>query len=244
MWNEQDHPRDDDGKFTFKNGGSSSNTKESAASILYKDTKIKEQESEYKSKLLNILGDKAKPTDILYGTTKELEEKVKEYGLDTKTTSMSNSADNSKNTWQKPVEYNRISSPYGLRYHPIKKRNIFHQGIDLAANANTPVKAPIDGTVVSAKWEGAYGNCVRIKHKLENGKEITTVYAHLNSFTTANGATLKAGQKIKQGEQIGRVGSTGKDKNGKPTSTGNHLHFEVRYNGEPQNPHEYFNNLK
>ena len=180
----------------------------------------------------------------IYETIKELKEKVKEYGLDTKTTSMSNSADNSKNAWQKPVEYNRISSPYGLRYHPIKKRNIFHQGIDLAANANTPVKAPIDGTVVSAKWEGAYGNCVRIKHKLENGKEITTVYAHLNSFTTANGATLKAGQKIKQGEQIGRVGSTGKDKNGKPTSTGNHLHFEVRYNGESQNPHDYFKNLK
>ena len=88
MWNEQDHPRDDDGKFTFKNGGSSANTKERPADILYRDEKIKaekdRQEAEYKSKLLNILGDKAKPTDVLYGTTKELEEKVKEYGLQDK----------------------------------------------------------------------------------------------------------------------------------------------------------------
>ena len=80
MWNEQDHPRDDDGKFTFKNGGSSSNTKESAANILYKDTKIKKQESEYKSKLLNILGDKATHADVLYGTTKELEKRLKNTG--------------------------------------------------------------------------------------------------------------------------------------------------------------------
>ena len=79
-WDESKHPRDDDGKFTFKNGISSSSTKESAASVLYKDSKIKEQkdkqEAEYKSKLLNILGDKARSTDVLYGTTKELEEKV------------------------------------------------------------------------------------------------------------------------------------------------------------------------
>ena len=80
--------RDDDGKFTFKNGGSSSRAKENPADILYLDSKIKaekdRQESEYKSKLLNILGDKAKPTDVLYGTTKELEQKVKEYGLQDK----------------------------------------------------------------------------------------------------------------------------------------------------------------
>lgn len=88
MWNEQDHPRDDDGKFTFKNGESGSSTKESPASILYRDEKIKREkdkkEAEYKSKLLDILGNKAKPTDVLYGTTKELEEKVKEYGLQDK----------------------------------------------------------------------------------------------------------------------------------------------------------------
>ena len=88
MWREQDHPRDNDGKFTYKNGGNNSNAKESPASILYRDEKIKteknKQEITYKSKLLNILGDKAKPTDVLYGTTKELEQKVKEYGLQDK----------------------------------------------------------------------------------------------------------------------------------------------------------------
>ena len=88
MWNESDHPRDNDGKFTYKNGGNNSNAKESPANILYRDEKIKteknKQESEYKSKLLDILGNKAKPTDVLYGTTKELEEKVKEYGLQDK----------------------------------------------------------------------------------------------------------------------------------------------------------------
>ena len=88
MWNEQDHPRDEDGKFTFKNRENGSNTKESPADVLYHHSKIKaekdKQESEYKSKLLNILSNKAKPTDVLYGTTKELEEKVKEYGLQDK----------------------------------------------------------------------------------------------------------------------------------------------------------------
>ncbi len=88
MWNESDHPRDDDGKFTYKNGGTSAKIKESPADILYRDSKVNtekdKQESEYKSKLLDILGDKAKPTDVLYGTTKELEEKVKEYGLQDK----------------------------------------------------------------------------------------------------------------------------------------------------------------
>ncbi len=245
MFKEEEHPRDEDGKFTFKNGGGKSNSSETPAQILYsasmKQKEIKEKELKYKNKLLDILGDKATPSDILYGNRDSLEKKIEELGLMTGDTSGVNS---SMGNWQKPVEYQRISSPYGWRYHPIRKRNIFHQGIDLAANANTPVKAPMDGMVVSAKWEGAYGNCVRIKHTLDNGKEITTVYAHLNSYSGANGVALKAGQKIKQGEQIGKVGSTGKDKNGKPTSTGNHLHFEVIYDGNSQNPHDYINNLK
>ncbi len=87
-WDESKHPRDDDGKFTFKNGGSTTNAKESPVDILYRDSKVKaekdKQEAEYKSKLLNILGDKAKPTDVLYGTIKELEQKVEEYGLQDK----------------------------------------------------------------------------------------------------------------------------------------------------------------
>ena len=275
-----------------------SKIKETPKDILYGSSNINNQlklkQDDYKSKLLDILGNHATQGDVLYGKPESLEKKVRELGLenelnqdknkylendnkniekniaindkkidniglgitsktntdsknlktDIKEAKLINNSNLEAEKRIKPVNYTKISSPYGWRYHPIKKRNIFHQGIDLAANANTPVKAPIDGTVISAKWEGAYGNCVRIKHTLDNGKEITTVYAHLNSFTRANGTILKAGQKVKQGEQIGRVGSTGKDKNGKPTSTGNHLHFEVRYNNEPQNPHDYFNDLK
>ncbi len=101
----------------------------------------------------------------------------------------------------------------------------------------------MDGVVISAKWEGAYGNCVRIKHKLSDGSEVITVYAHLNSYTTKNGVPLKNGQKVVKGEQIGKVGSTGKDKNGKPTSTGNHLHFEVRKNDKTENPLDYIKQL-
>ena len=93
-WDENKHPRDNEGKFTFKNGESNLDTKESPASILYRDSKIKaekdRQEAEYKSKLLDILGNKAKSTDVLYGTTKELEEKVKKYGLQRKFKEMSN----------------------------------------------------------------------------------------------------------------------------------------------------------
>ena len=88
FWDEDKHPRDEKGQFTFKNGESSSSTKEQPADILYRDSKIKaekdRQEAEYKSKLLDILGNKVKPTDVLYRTTKELEEKVKEYGLQDK----------------------------------------------------------------------------------------------------------------------------------------------------------------
>lgn len=88
MWNEQDHPRDNNGKFTFKNGGNTETIARSTVDILYHDSKVKAEkdkhETEYKSKLLDILGDKATHTDVLYGTVKELEEKVKEYGLQNK----------------------------------------------------------------------------------------------------------------------------------------------------------------
>ena len=111
-WDESKHPRDDDGKFTFKNGETSSNTKERAADdyvsfanlralrngnpedILYRDEKIKREkdkiEAEYKSKLLDILGDRATPADILYGTKEKLEKKIEEYGLQDKLKGMSN----------------------------------------------------------------------------------------------------------------------------------------------------------
>lgn len=114
----------------------------------------------------------------------------------------------------------KISSPFGNRIDPITGRiNTFHTGIDIPAPAGTPVIAANDGTVIYAGWKGAYGNAVFIDH----GGGIVTVYAHNSSISVSKGQTVSRGQ------QISGVGTTG-------NSTGNHLHFEVRKNGQYQNP--------
>jgi len=106
VWNEQDHPRKDDGKFTFKNRGGGTN-KETPAEILYKNSKIKKEEEtmkqKEKSKLLDILGDKATPADILYGDEKSLSKKIKDFGLNGKITGGA-----SEIIWDKPTENARI----------------------------------------------------------------------------------------------------------------------------------------
>jgi hypothetical protein len=110
----------------------------------------------------------------------------------------------------------RISSPYGMRNGKL------HKGIDIAADMGTPIKAALDGKVIYAGWQMGYGKVINIDH----GNGITTVYAHCSLIK------IKKGQKVKRGEIIGNVGSTGK-------STGPHLHFEVRLNNIPQNPADY-----
>lgn len=127
MFREEEHPRDNDGKFTFKNGGSESSALKTPAEILYSGTikqkEVREKELKYKNKLLDILKDKATFADVLYADTDKLERKIKELGL---ITGGASDIKSSTGNWQKPVEYQRISSPYGWRYHPIKKKNIFH----------------------------------------------------------------------------------------------------------------------
>ncbi|MBR5303245.1 MAG: hypothetical protein IKU37_00270 [Candidatus Gastranaerophilales bacterium] len=117
-WNEQDHPRDDDGKFTFKNGGRISAPNKTNKEILFeKSRKQKENDSlkqKRKNNLLDILKDKAKPADILYGDEDSLNKKIKELGLDGKMTGGASEA-----IWNNPTENARISSPYGWRVHPI-----------------------------------------------------------------------------------------------------------------------------
>jgi murein DD-endopeptidase MepM/ murein hydrolase activator NlpD len=120
----------------------------------------------------------------------------------------------------------RITSPFGWRVHPIFKSRTFHSGIDIAAPFNTPVKASNSGTVIYVGWYGGYGKVVMIDHGRINGKSVTTLYAHLNSFNVSKG------QKISKGDIIAREGTTG-------YSTGPHVHFEVRLNGKPQNPMSY-----
>ena len=116
-----------------------------------------------------------------------------------------------------PINGARLSSPYGMRKHPIDGYNKMHKGTDFAAPMGTPIMASGDGVVIKASWCGGGGNCVKIRHN----SSYTTVYAHMSKFA----ANIKKGKRVKQGQTIGYVGSTGK-------STGPHLHYEVIHNGK------------
>ena len=119
-----------------------------------------------------------------------------------------------------PINGARLSSPYGMRKHPIDGYNKMHRGTDFAAPEGTPIMASGDGIVTKASWCGGGGNCVKIRHN----SSYSTVYAHMSKFA----ANIKKGKRVKQGQTIGYVGSTGK-------STGPHLHYEVIHNGKKIN---------
>jgi murein DD-endopeptidase MepM/ murein hydrolase activator NlpD len=118
-----------------------------------------------------------------------------------------------------PLEFTRMSSGYGIRVHPITKDKKAHKGIDYAAPTGTPVRTVGDGVVEFAGMQRGYGNVIEIKHRAD----MTTVFAHLSRID------VKKGQKVEQGDKIGAVGSTG-------FSTGPHLHFEFRVDGEHRDP--------
>lgn len=120
-----------------------------------------------------------------------------------------------------PLAYSRISSRYGMRRHPIDGYRKMHRGVDFRARTGTPILAAGDGVVDYVGRRGGYGKYIRIKH---NGP-YKTAYAHLSRYTP----NLSVGKRIKQGDVIGYVGSTGR-------STGPHLHFEVLENGKQINP--------
>lgn len=115
----------------------------------------------------------------------------------------------------------RLSSPYGRRRHPILMYEIFHHGVDLAAPMNTPIMAAMDGVITQLGRKGGYGKYIRIRHT--DGYQ--TAYGHMNGYRQ----DLKVGSKVKRGEVIGYVGSTGR-------STGPHLHFEILKNNKTVNP--------
>ena len=119
-----------------------------------------------------------------------------------------------------PINGARLSSSFGMRKHPIDGFNKMHKGTDFAAPTGTPILASGDGIIIKSGWCGGGGNCVKIKHN----SVYQTVYAHMSKF--ANG--VKKGMRVKQGQVIGFVGSTGK-------STGPHLHYEVIVNGKHVN---------
>lgn len=124
--------------------------------------------------------------------------------------------------WLKPTTYQRVSSVYGWRIHPVHKDWRFHYGIDLAASKGTPIVATRSGVVEFAKYSSSAGYYVKIDH--QDGFD--SVYMHMTHYI------VKKGDKVTAGQVIGYVGSTG-------TSTGNHLHFAIMYNGSYVNPADY-----
>ena len=121
-----------------------------------------------------------------------------------------------------PAAYTRISSPFGYRMHPTLGVMKFHNGVDLAAPAGSAILAAYDGTVISAAYNDSMGNYVMINH----GDGVYTIYMH------ASALYVSTGQKVSKGDTIAAVGTTGR-------STGNHLHFGVRVNGEYVDPMGY-----
>ena len=125
-----------------------------------------------------------------------------------------------KSLMKTPINGARLSSSFGMRKHPILGYNKMHKGTDFAAPSGTPIMASGSGTVTRARWCGGGGNCVKIKHN----STYQTVYAHMKSFAKG----IKEGRRVRQGQIIGYVGSTG-------LSTGPHLHYEVLVNGKKVN---------
>ena len=125
-----------------------------------------------------------------------------------------------KSLMKTPINGARLSSSFGIRKHPILGFNKMHKGTDFAAPMGTPIMASGDGKIIRARWCGGGGNCVKIKHN----STYSTLYAHMSKF----GRGIKEGVRVKQGQIIGYVGSTG-------MSTGPHLHYEVIENGRKVN---------
>ncbi len=123
--------------------------------------------------------------------------------------------------WPAP-SYTRISSPYGYRIHPIFNTKKFHSGVDLAAPGGSNILAAETGRVISAGWNGGYGNCLVVDH----GGGISTLYAHASKLCVSKG------DYVTKGQVIAKVGTTG-------NSTGNHLHFEVLIGGKTTDPMAY-----
>ena len=125
-------------------------------------------------------------------------------------------------SWLRPCSYTKLTSPFGYRQSPTSGASTYHQGVDLAAPANTPVYATRSGVVTTATYSGSAGYYVTINH----GDGFSSIYMHMTHYTVSPGQAVSAGQ------QIGAVGKTG-------ISTGYHLHFGISYNGAYVNPCAY-----
>lgn len=187
---------------------------------------LRQQISKKKNQVELTKADRAKVLDNLVSDLKELEKLEDKLLQESKEIEKKILAAQSKNTqynqgkfaW--PVPGNtRITSPYGYRIHPILKTKKLHTGIDIAASTGTNVIAANDGTVIFSGYYGGYGYAVIIDH----GGQISTLYAHNSKLL------VQEGDKVKRGQNIAKSGSTG-------LSTGPHVHFEVRKNGQHTDP--------
>ena len=121
-----------------------------------------------------------------------------------------------------PLDNTRLTSDYGMRTHPVLGGRRSHKGVDLSAPTGTPIYATADGYISKAEWFSSYGKYVSIEH----GANLQTRFAHMSDIA------VTAGSRVKKGDIIGYVGSTGR-------STGPHLHYEVRIDGKAVNPVPY-----
>ena len=125
-------------------------------------------------------------------------------------------------SWMVPCSYKKLTSPFGLRDTGIAGASTYHQGVDLSANAGTPIVASRGGTVTVATYSNSAGYYVTINH----GDGYSSIYMHMSNYI------VSAGQKVNQGQTIGYVGKSG-------IASGNHLHFGIAYNGAYVNPCSY-----
>ena len=187
---------------------------------------LKDSESQQKKSLDALTKQKAlhqKAARELEESQKELQNKIRELMTQKRKLQESRAGitptyvpSGGKLSW--PVK-GEITSNFGTRVHPVFKTKIMHTGLDIKASAGTPVKAAEAGEVLFAGWLRGYGQIVILDH----GGDLTTVYAHLSQIR------VEEGKVVKGGDVIGNVGSTG-------VTSGPHLHFEVRVNGEARNP--------
>ena len=173
-----------------------------------------------------INGEKAIDGDILISEFNNRDKKfiAVRYDLDSKTSEYFNlDGQNVKKAFlRSPVKLSYISSKYNLnRRHPVLHTIRAHKGVDYAANKGSPIRATGDGTVLFAEYNGGCGNEIKIKHS----EDYVTRYCHLDKFSSRT----KVGRKVKQGQTIGYVGSTG-------LATGPHLHYEFHVNGKHTDP--------
>ncbi len=183
--------------------------------------------TEYYEQLLDMTN-----SEIVVSTTKKLNELKKEIYIQSKSYDELVLLAKNKETMlenlpaiqpvlNKNLKY--MASGYGWRMDPIYHTRRFHAGMDFTAPTGTNIFATGNGVVVGAGWEQGYGNCVQINH----GYGYITLYGHMSAIKVRNG------QKVKRGDIIGLIGSTGK-------STGPHLHYEVHYKGTIMNPQNYY----